>query len=337
MPWTYYIDGYNVVYRSPALHRFLAAEDFQAARQALVEKVGRLCAVDGSEATIVFDGQGRVVQLAPPDEGPPGVEVIYSTDGQSADIVIERLVYLAADRNRIVVVTADREIREVCLALGALVMAPDNFLAAVHESRDGLAQILEQLRRAHPPHRVEDHLDACAREHLDELRDKLPEQQVQAPAKQPCPSERTQVPPPPPLDPARAADTLRNRIGIRALERLRALHRELSAKRARKQRQRAPATEAPMPPPVDTPEPTYVSGQAEGSLDKVARDRLEKIRTALAKPEKRKKAAPTRKRKKPKPPAREHPPPTYTSGRGQAGLDDATRKRLRKLRDELSE
>ncbi len=54
MPSTYYIDGYNVIHHSSML-RPLADQDFEAAREAFIEKVGRFCVATGNEAKIIFD------------------------------------------------------------------------------------------------------------------------------------------------------------------------------------------------------------------------------------------------------------------------------------------
>ncbi len=172
MPWTYYIDGYNVIHHS-AILKPLADEDLEAARDALIEKVARFCTNTGSQTTVVFDGRGDSVEPAAPFGGASTLEVLYSAGGQSADALIEQLVYAAEDRRSIIVVTADRGIRDLCMALGALVMAPDKFLATAREAQDHVARNLERLRRANAPGPVQDRLDESARKRLRKLRGEL--------------------------------------------------------------------------------------------------------------------------------------------------------------------
>ena len=102
MSWTYLVDGYNVIHHCSILQP-LAHRDFEAARDALVEKVARFCAGTGCRTTIVFDGRERQAEKAVSFEGAPTLKVVYSSRGRSADAVIERSVYAASDRRSIVV------------------------------------------------------------------------------------------------------------------------------------------------------------------------------------------------------------------------------------------
>jgi predicted RNA-binding protein with PIN domain len=169
MPSTYYIDGYNVIHHSSML-RPLAAQDFEAAREALIEKVGRFCAATGCQAKIIFDGRGRLAQPVIPACQYPGLEVTYSPGHQSADAVIERTVYMSSDRRSIIVVSADRGIRDLCRGLNALVMEPDNFLASVREADTDTRITLERIGRPDSLLRVEERLDDAALAKLAKIR-----------------------------------------------------------------------------------------------------------------------------------------------------------------------
>ncbi len=159
MPDTYYVDGYNVLHKSSLL-RPLALEDFEAARDALIDKVALFCVGSGKRAVIVFDGRGRhQPQNAPPPPGVSGLEIVYSPANLSADAVIERMVYKAGNRLDIVVVSNDRGLREVCRGMGALVMEADNFLATVRETKQGITGAMQKSRKDPAPDRLEDRLD----------------------------------------------------------------------------------------------------------------------------------------------------------------------------------
>ena len=172
MPSTYYIDGYNVIHHSSLLQP-LAVQDFEAARDALIEKVGRFCAATGSVAKIVFDGRGRQIQPLSPSLQYPGLEVLYSPGHQSADTVIERIVYASPNRRNVIVVSADRGIRDLCRGLNALVMEPDNFINTVRESDAETRTTVEKTQKHDTLLRVEERLDDTTLARLTEIRRKL--------------------------------------------------------------------------------------------------------------------------------------------------------------------
>ncbi len=166
---TYYIDGYNVIHHSKLLQP-LAVQDFEAAREALIEKVGRFCSATGSIAKIVFDGRGRKAQGMTPAAHYPGLEVIYSPGHQSADTVIERIVYTATERRSVIVVSADRGIRDLCRGLNALVMVPDNFLSTIRETEAETRTTVAQTQKADSLLRIEGRLDETTLERLARIR-----------------------------------------------------------------------------------------------------------------------------------------------------------------------
>ncbi len=172
MAWTYYIDGYNVIHHADIL-KSLLRENIEAARDALIEKVLLFCSGTSAKAVIVFDGQGRFTDAAIHDTGVPGLEVVYSSRGLTADAVIERRVYNVANRRNIIVVTADRGIRDLCSGLGTLTMAPDKFLATAKEARIHVTRSLDRVRRSDNFGGVESRLDTGAQERMRKLRERL--------------------------------------------------------------------------------------------------------------------------------------------------------------------
>lgn len=153
----YYVDGYNVIHHSARL-RPLAAENFELARESLIEHVGRFCVATGSKVKIVFDGRGRRAETGPPIRGMKGLEVLYSPAHKSADALIERTVYQASDRRSVIVVSADRGIRDLCRGLSALVMDPDTFLDTIGESEADTRATLALSQRSDTLNRVENRL-----------------------------------------------------------------------------------------------------------------------------------------------------------------------------------
>jgi len=178
MPVTYYIDGYNVIHFCDRL-KPLAAQNFEAARDALVERTCRFCAITGERAKIVFDGRGRQREAMPAMRNAGGLEIVYSPGHQSADTLIERMVHIAPQRRAIIVVSHDRGLRDLCRGLGALVISPDNFLTmvdqAIANTRHNLDVENQRLRR----HTVEERLDEAELAHLQRLKKEL---KAQAPS-----------------------------------------------------------------------------------------------------------------------------------------------------------
>ena len=170
----YYIDGYNVIYKSAQL-RPAAQRDIEEARDALVEKTAAFCAATGRRVTIVFDGRAKhLPEPCPRGSAVPGLDILYSPAALSADAVIERLIYRSENRLDTVVVSNDRGLRDLCRGMGALTMDAANFL---RETRDVQ---LETTNAFHARNRegaatsvLEDLLDASARERLGDLRKRL--------------------------------------------------------------------------------------------------------------------------------------------------------------------
>ena len=171
----YLVDGYNVVHHSSVL-RPLAIKNFEAAREAFVEKLVGFCLATRHRVTVVFDGRDQYARIhdGQSARGVPGLEIVYSPGHLSADAVIERTVYNTPKRLECIVVSNDNSLRNLCRGLGSMSMDADHFIKTV---RDHQGQLREGLslhsRNAAQPTLLEDRLDASAMEGLKALRDKL--------------------------------------------------------------------------------------------------------------------------------------------------------------------
>ncbi len=143
------IDGNNLLHRIPPL-RGLLSRDPEQARQGLQAMLASLLGLAGvDEIVLVFDGRGRRVGRLDPL---PGLTVLYSSDGLTADAVIERLVLSADDPVRCRVVSSDRMERETALAAGADTMGCGDFLLWMEEQQRNLRGNLTRRRnRENPP------------------------------------------------------------------------------------------------------------------------------------------------------------------------------------------
>src|SRR5512142_2902596 len=109
------IDGYNVIRQSLEL-QLLDARELEAGRTALLARLATYREQHRHKITVVFDGW-LGGDLKESRDRQQGMSIIYSRRGEKADEVIKRL--LAADKQRAVVVTSDREIQAWAQGVGA--------------------------------------------------------------------------------------------------------------------------------------------------------------------------------------------------------------------------
>lgn len=121
-------------------------------RRALVDRLASFVALEGARGVVVFDGQGA-------DEAHGPLEVRYAAH---ADDVVERLAAEHRGRERVVIVSSDRTIRQTTGQEVSHVPA-QRFLGE-------LEQTLAEPQRHAPDSKVEDALDETTRARLEEWR-----------------------------------------------------------------------------------------------------------------------------------------------------------------------
>ena len=99
------VDGYNIIFAWEDLHR-IAAEDLDAARSALINALCNYQGVKGCRLTLVFDAY-QVKGNAGTEERHGGIRVVYTKEGETADMYIERVSYALARTHRVKVATSD--------------------------------------------------------------------------------------------------------------------------------------------------------------------------------------------------------------------------------------
>ena len=115
---TVILDGDNVI-RALGLIR---GQNLSAV-ESFLQKLEMAAVSRDWEVIAVFDGPERFL---PRESGP--LVIRHAKPGTTADTFIERLVYQAADRTQIVVVTRDRAESNLVLGLGARVWNPDRLV-----------------------------------------------------------------------------------------------------------------------------------------------------------------------------------------------------------------
>jgi len=137
------IDGYNIINKWPNLIQ-AKEKSIEFARSELFYIIQKYADAKDLDAVIVYDGRASERSL---EKGNP--TVIYSKRSETADTVIESLVYnFTTDKNQksglqIRVVTGDRIISNMVLGMGAAVSSPEIFAS---ELKTGIQYMREGIK-----------------------------------------------------------------------------------------------------------------------------------------------------------------------------------------------
>ena len=137
------VDGYNLIYAWDKL-RALADKDVDIARKRLTDKLVSYRAYTKNEVVLVFDaynvpgGTGSKYRDAK-------LRVVFTKEGETADMYIERLVDEIGKNEAVRVVTSDSLIRLTALRSGVLRTSSGEF---VNEVEWTLEQISAAIRRS---------------------------------------------------------------------------------------------------------------------------------------------------------------------------------------------
>ncbi len=132
------VDGYNLIFAWEDLQT-LAKEDFDGARQALLDRLANYRGFRGCELVVVFDGY-KVKGSKGSKEDFHLVNVVYTMEKESADLYIEKLANSIGKNYRVRVVTSDSLIQLSALRNGVLRTSAKEFIIEVNG-------ILEQIRQ----------------------------------------------------------------------------------------------------------------------------------------------------------------------------------------------
>ncbi len=99
------VDGYNMIFAWDEL-RELSRDSVDAARSALTNALANYQGLKGCQVILVFDAY-RVKGNAGTTERHGGIEVVYTKEGETADMYIERISYDLGRTHRVKVATSD--------------------------------------------------------------------------------------------------------------------------------------------------------------------------------------------------------------------------------------
>ncbi|TDM00890.1 NYN domain-containing protein [Macrococcus carouselicus] len=161
------VDGYNVIGQSAELKR-IAEESLEEARKTLLLTLVNYNARQQTELICVFDAYMTGSNEA--REYFHGINVIYSKKDETADAVIERLVYELYDKHitRIMVITSDLSEQHTIFGAGALRLSSREFLLELEEDKELLERDLEEMKHDKPRMRIA--IDDETKNRLEQLR-----------------------------------------------------------------------------------------------------------------------------------------------------------------------
>jgi len=137
------VDAHSAIFSWPEL-RELHQRRMILAREALVKLLTEYQDITGIRVVAVFDGQGE--KLSETTE-PGGIQVFYSSQEETADSVIERLVAKYGRDHDITVATSDLLEQQTATSFGAICVSTDILHGLLEESRADFQRELKRHRR----------------------------------------------------------------------------------------------------------------------------------------------------------------------------------------------
>jgi len=128
------VDGYNVIFAWPHFEA-LRKSSLEHARQKLIDDLINYAALTGRQLILVFDAY-RVKEPAARTEEMPGLRVIYTAFGETADSLIEKLVGELSGEGAVYVVTSDWAEQRIVFGQGAYRLTPGELLAGLRQEAE---------------------------------------------------------------------------------------------------------------------------------------------------------------------------------------------------------
>lgn len=139
------VDGYNLIFAWEELAK-LAREDLSAARHRLIEILSNYRGYTGCELVLVFDGY--LVRGNPGStEEYHGIHVVFTKEGESGDLYIERLTNEIGKNDAVRVATSDGMIQLAALRDGVQRISSRELIEEIAQVQGKIAQEIETLNR----------------------------------------------------------------------------------------------------------------------------------------------------------------------------------------------
>jgi len=134
------VDGYSLLHSWPELAPHQPRHS-AVARDELVHVLQSYSDAVGTPVTVVFDGGGHRGERQE-TSSTPGVEILFSKAGQTADDIIERVAHRMEPFGEVLAVTDDHAERDTVIALGGFASSCDSF---IHTVKNALGELERQI------------------------------------------------------------------------------------------------------------------------------------------------------------------------------------------------
>lgn len=158
------VDGYNIIGAWPDLAA-VREDSLDEARLLLIGLLKEYAATSAMQVKLVFDGY-RVSGSRGSVEKSEGIEVIYTAEGITADMAIERLVTKVPRFDQCYVASSDRLVQETILTQGALRISAQELRRMIAIDKTETRRRMQSLPA---PSTLDARLDPGVREKLSAL------------------------------------------------------------------------------------------------------------------------------------------------------------------------
>jgi len=163
------VDGYNIINAWECLQK-LKKESLEHARDRLLEYLAEYQIFQGEKVVVVFDahlvkGGGEIKEKI------LGVDVIYTKEGEIADLVIESLVgYLTKQKHQVTVATSDGVEQSIILGQGAYRLSARELWLRINGNIKEIKERKEHLETRQKKSPLAARLDQSVQEKLEKIR-----------------------------------------------------------------------------------------------------------------------------------------------------------------------
>ena len=137
------VDGHSVIFAWEDLRK-IHSRRTAAARDELIRRLTAYQDTTGVRVVAVFDGKGDALNEA---STPGGIQVFYSSAGQTADEIVERLVAKYASKHEMSVATDDHLERQTAETFGAVAISTDCLRLLLSDAEGDLTRRIQRHRR----------------------------------------------------------------------------------------------------------------------------------------------------------------------------------------------
>lgn len=140
-----FVDGYNVINSWPNLKKILEDDDFNEARDKLIEILSEYQAYKKTYVILVFDAY-KVKNSIRKREKFSNLEVVYTKERETADSYIERKIDLIGRKHRVTVATSDNTLQQIVLSRGGIRLSSMELYYEVKDTKEEIRRKNQKIK-----------------------------------------------------------------------------------------------------------------------------------------------------------------------------------------------